>query len=145
MNDRIFFTLLTSLLLTAIAGGAEPSATREQFDVVIKGGTVYDGTGGKPRVTDVAILRDRIADLGIESVRHQFFGFGTHREGIPQLMASQHPQTEGRYRDPGQPITCKVSPDIFAVSPSCDGLNLVRGCRFAAEFDAMCDKYKRAT
>jgi len=64
MNDRLFFTFLTSLVLTAIAGGAEPSATREQFDVVIKGGTVYDGTGDKPRVIDVAILRDRIADLG---------------------------------------------------------------------------------
>lgn len=42
---------------------AEPPA-QEKFDVVLKGGTVYDGTGGKPRVTDVAIRRDLIVGLG---------------------------------------------------------------------------------
>src|SRR2546421_3186375 len=45
-----------------LAGGAEPPA--EKFDVVIKGGTVYDGTGEKPRATDVAIRGDKIAALG---------------------------------------------------------------------------------
>ncbi len=31
---------------------------------MIKGGTLYDGTGGKPRVTDVAIRGDRIVGVG---------------------------------------------------------------------------------
>jgi N-acyl-D-aspartate/D-glutamate deacylase len=35
-----------------------------QFDVIIKGGTVYDGAGGEGRVTDVAIRGDRIAAVG---------------------------------------------------------------------------------
>jgi N-acyl-D-amino-acid deacylase len=34
------------------------------FDVIIKGGTVYDGTGGEPRQADVAINGDRIINVG---------------------------------------------------------------------------------
>src|SRR5436190_2196248 len=34
------------------------------FDVIIKGGTVYDGTGAEPRHADVAIRGDRIAGVG---------------------------------------------------------------------------------
>jgi N-acyl-D-amino-acid deacylase len=36
----------------------------EQFDVLIKGGTVYDGTGGDGRRVDVALRGDRIAKVG---------------------------------------------------------------------------------
>ena len=34
------------------------------FDVIIKGGTVYDGTGAEPRHIDLAIRGDRIAGVG---------------------------------------------------------------------------------
>ena len=34
------------------------------FDVIVKGGTVYDGTGAAPQHVDVAIRGDRIAGLG---------------------------------------------------------------------------------
>ncbi|HJQ22975.1 MAG TPA: D-aminoacylase [Blastocatellia bacterium] len=34
------------------------------FDVIIRGGTVYDGTGGPPRRADVGIRGDRIAAVG---------------------------------------------------------------------------------
>ena len=34
------------------------------FDVIIKGGTVYDGTGAEPRHVDLAIRGDRIAGVG---------------------------------------------------------------------------------
>jgi N-acyl-D-amino-acid deacylase len=44
------------------SGSAQPSS--RTFDVLIKGGMLYDGTGKKPRVTDVAIRGDRIAGLG---------------------------------------------------------------------------------
>jgi N-acyl-D-amino-acid deacylase len=63
MNNRYLFALLLSVALASRAGGAD-SAANEMFDVVIKGGTVYDGTGDKPRTTDVAIRRDRIVGLG---------------------------------------------------------------------------------
>src|SRR4051794_33355393 len=63
MNDRFLVSLLISIFLTPLAVGLEPPP-KEKFDVVIKGGTVYDGTGEKPRVIDVAIRGDRIAALG---------------------------------------------------------------------------------
>src|SRR4051812_2406375 len=66
MNKRLFVFILFSLALVPLCRGLEPSPTpaAEKFDVVIKGGTVYDGTGEKPRVIDVAIRRERIVDLG---------------------------------------------------------------------------------
>jgi len=63
MNDRFLFALLFSIALLPLAFGAEPPAG-DKFDVIITGGTVYDGTGEKPRVIDVAIRGDRIAGLG---------------------------------------------------------------------------------
>jgi len=63
MNDRFLFALLVSIALVPVAFGVEPPAG-DKFDVIIKGGTVYDGTGEKPRVIDVAIRGDRIAGLG---------------------------------------------------------------------------------
>jgi len=63
MNDRTLLALLISIALIPLARGVEPPAG-DKFDVIIKGGTVYDGTGEKPRVIDVAIRGDRIAGLG---------------------------------------------------------------------------------
>jgi N-acyl-D-amino-acid deacylase len=41
-----------------------PSPPPADFDVIIKGGTVYDGTETEPRQADVAIRGDRIAGVG---------------------------------------------------------------------------------
>jgi N-acyl-D-amino-acid deacylase len=43
--------------------------SRKTFDVIIRGGTVFDGTGRPGRESDVAILGDRIAALGVERSR----------------------------------------------------------------------------
>src|SRR3990172_4757212 len=53
--------LLTIALPLAAAGQAAQSG---DFDVLIKGGTVYDGTGRAPRRVDVAIKEDRIVAIG---------------------------------------------------------------------------------
>src|SRR3954469_22486481 len=63
MTNRVLCALLLSFAFVALTGRVE-ALTQEMFDVVIKGGTVYDGTGGKPRVADVAIRRDYIVDVG---------------------------------------------------------------------------------
>src|SRR5438067_6048944 len=68
MNNRPFsfravFAFLFLMAFAAIAPAAEPSA-RDKFDVIIKGGMLYDGTGEKPRVVDVALRGDRIVALG---------------------------------------------------------------------------------
>jgi N-acyl-D-amino-acid deacylase len=54
--------LLASLLVVLPVAGqtARPAA----YDVIIRGGTVYDGTGGPPRRADVGIKGDRIAAVG---------------------------------------------------------------------------------
>src|SRR5712691_11257908 len=55
---RAVFAVFLTILLPAF--GQEPP----NFDVIIKGGTVYDGTGAEPRHVDVAIRGDRIAGVG---------------------------------------------------------------------------------
>jgi N-acyl-D-amino-acid deacylase len=55
--------VLFALGVAASAAFAKPTdATR--YDVLIAGGTVYDGSGGAPFVGDVAIQGDRIAYIG---------------------------------------------------------------------------------
>src|SRR5438105_6273206 len=57
-------TWVCSLFFTVIIGGGQIASADAPFDIVIKGGTVYDGTGGEGHVTDVAIRGDRIDGLG---------------------------------------------------------------------------------
>ena len=51
------FSLVIALLLLATACASD-------YDVIIRGGTVYDGTGAAPVVADVAIRADSIAAIG---------------------------------------------------------------------------------
>src|SRR5437588_1183594 len=57
-------TWLGYLFFTVIVGGGQIAAADAPFDVIIKGGTVYDGTGGEGHVADVAIRGDRIVGVG---------------------------------------------------------------------------------
>jgi N-acyl-D-amino-acid deacylase len=51
--------LLPALLIFIAA-----CATQADYDVIIRGGTVYDGSGGTPFVADLAIAGDTIAAIG---------------------------------------------------------------------------------
>src|SRR5437870_1266321 len=56
---------ILSMLSSALA--TEPSTRSPKsagFDVIVKGGTVYNGTGAEPKHADVAIRGDRIAGIG---------------------------------------------------------------------------------
>jgi len=73
MKNRVIAGLLTRnlqtylalLLMLAVPLAAVGQAVRsEDFDVVIKGGMVYDGTGRAPRRVDVGIKGDRIVAVG---------------------------------------------------------------------------------
>lgn len=57
MNRRLL--LLASFLLLAFTASAQT-----QVDILISGGTVVDGSGGKPRKADIGIRGDRIAFVG---------------------------------------------------------------------------------
>jgi N-acyl-D-amino-acid deacylase len=53
-----------SLLALVSACVTQPEAPRESFDVVLQGGTVYDGTGAPPRKADVGLRGDRVVQVG---------------------------------------------------------------------------------
>src|SRR5947209_6094250 len=57
---KTVFCLNVFLVILFPVFAQEPSA----FDVIIKGGTVYDGTGAEPKHLDLAIRGDRIAGVG---------------------------------------------------------------------------------
>src|SRR5256885_4390657 len=63
---RIFFGLGASLTIVfaMFAQDRSPSPGPADFDVIIKNGTIYDGTGAEPRHVDLAIRGDRIAGVG---------------------------------------------------------------------------------
>src|SRR2546430_4392921 len=57
---RVLFCLSVLLVIPLPLFAQKPL----NFDVIIKGGTVYDGTGAEPRHVDLAIRGDRIAGIG---------------------------------------------------------------------------------
>ncbi len=59
---RPLLTIVAIFLFTLSAAGQ--GARQAQYDLVIRNGMVYDGTGGAPRRADVAIQGDRIAAIG---------------------------------------------------------------------------------
>lgn len=65
---RQFFPAAGGLLLLAIFITVGPSVSTgraaDPYDVLIRGGTVYDGSGKLPRQVDLALRGDRIAAMG---------------------------------------------------------------------------------
>jgi N-acyl-D-amino-acid deacylase len=59
-------TILALSAMLASPGNclAQTPTQTTSFDVLIKGGTVYDGTGGEPRQADIGIRGDRIVAVG---------------------------------------------------------------------------------
>ena len=60
-------SLLAALLvpvMVSIVSAEESSPAPQEFDVIIRNGTVYDGSGGEGRQADVALRGDRIAGVG---------------------------------------------------------------------------------
>jgi len=53
-----------TIVFTVFAQEPSPSPSSDDFDVIVRGGTLYDGTGTKPLQADVVIRGDRIAGIG---------------------------------------------------------------------------------
>lgn len=60
MKSPLALALSAALLATTLGAAPAPAA----FDLVIRGGQIYDGSGGAPFAGDVAISGDRIAYVG---------------------------------------------------------------------------------
>ena len=61
---RIAVIFASTIAICVLAQNSPPPSSPAQFDVLIKGGTVYDGAGGEPQHVDLAIRNDRIAGIG---------------------------------------------------------------------------------
>jgi N-acyl-D-amino-acid deacylase len=56
--------MLRRFLSIALLVAAASCGSSEHYDLIITGGTVYDGAGGTPVVTDVGVTGDRVAAIG---------------------------------------------------------------------------------
>ena len=96
---------LTAALLAAAGLGLPAPALADDapFDVVIRGGTVYDGTGAPGRRADVGIRGDRIAAVGDLSKAPRADRRGRDR---PRRRARlrQHALLVGRHADRGRKV-----------------------------------------
>src|SRR5712691_3424010 len=57
MMRKFFFLAFLTSSIACVGAAAD-------FDIIVKNGTVYDGTGGEPQHVDLAIRNDRIAGIG---------------------------------------------------------------------------------
>src|SRR6266550_3333972 len=72
-SSQIIISAIAAMSMLAPSLSAERSSASQNsadFDVIIKGGTVYDGTGAEPRHANVAIRGDRIAGVGDFAAAH---------------------------------------------------------------------------
>src|SRR6266550_1667369 len=53
-----------ALAILAFTVAVAPRSPREDVDLLLRNGTIIDGTGAPPRVADLAIRGDRIVFLG---------------------------------------------------------------------------------
>ena len=138
--------------LAGLAGlGARPAtpfvaATGRRSDLVVRGGTIHDGTGGPPRTGDIAIDGDRIAEVGrgvaagaaeIDArgmaVAPGFIDIHSHAD----LSLLVNPRAESRVR---QGVTLEVvGQDGSSIGPWSDGTFEFTRDRYRRDFDVEID------
>src|SRR5881275_416370 len=59
---KIIFLIVTLCLNTMFSFGQGKSSN--DFDVIIRGGTIYDGSGGPPTRADIGIKGDMVTKIG---------------------------------------------------------------------------------
>lgn len=120
--------LLTfSLVLAAcLSGNAQQSA---KYDTIIRGGTIYDGGGGKPFSADVAVVGDTIAaigDLGNATAKQQIDA--RDMAVAPGFINMLSWATESLLHDPQsqsdirQGVTLEIFGEGWSMGPLSDGM-----------------------
>ena len=64
MNNSLLRSLVAALLVSALPSAAVAETSAVTYSTVLRHGTVYDGSGAKPFVGDVALQGDRIVYVG---------------------------------------------------------------------------------
>ncbi len=70
MGDEMLRRTILAIVAAFSLGACAAQQSGNPYDLVITGGTIYDGSGGAPFVGDVAILGERIAAVGNLSGAH---------------------------------------------------------------------------
>ena len=104
------------LLLTfALMGSSSLAEPAPQYDVIIRGGTIYDGSGGAPYQADIAVKGDRIAAIGPHLAGHAATEIGAHGKAVSPGFINMlaHPEesliADGRgLSDLAQGVTLEV-------------------------------------
>lgn len=60
----MYFYYFLVFLASYLSDGGNEIVQQKAFDVILRNGTIYDGTGSEPYVADVAINADTIAEIG---------------------------------------------------------------------------------
>jgi N-acyl-D-amino-acid deacylase len=122
--SKSMFSMLAMLLLAAnlVAAAATPDAGTAH-DLVLHGGSIYDGSGGKPFLGDVAIDGDRIAYVGPKRDLTGRIDIDVHGEGVAPGFINMlaHPEesllVDGRaLSDLTQGVTLEVMGE-FSMGP----------------------------
>ena len=113
MNHRS--TFLSCLLTWTVCGISSAAPPSPAYDLVIRGGTIYDGSGGTPFRGDVAIHGDRIVYVGPHAPRAGRAELDAHGKAVSPgfLNMLAHPEeslfADGRaLSDLSQGVTLEV-------------------------------------
>ena len=126
--------------------GRRPAGAAGRADLVVRGGTIFDGTGASPRTGDVAISGDRITAVGqvtatgaVEvdargmAVAPGFIDIHSHAD----LSLLVNPRAESRVR---QGVTLEVvGQDGSSIGPWSDGAFEATRDRYRRNFDVEID------
>ena len=63
-NLSILFVISIALFACSEKPEERVAPAQPQYDLLIRNGTLYDGSGGEPFVADIAVVADRIAAIG---------------------------------------------------------------------------------
>ena len=113
----------TAAVLALLIMGTGCGPAPEPYDVVIRGGTVIDGTGDPPRAADVAIRGDRIVAVGEVDGEGTLTIDAAGRYVTPGFIDSHsHSETERLVDGRGpsfslQGITTEVFGETFSMGP----------------------------
>ena len=122
-NERMNIPLTITLVILFLFAVISP-ASSQQYDIVIREGTVYDGGGLKPFVSDIGIIGDSIAFIGVIPPRAgkdeiKAKGLAVAPGFINMLSQGQESMIEdGRAKsDVMQGVTLEVLGEGFSMGP----------------------------
>ncbi|MDB4875116.1 MAG: aminoacylase [Gemmatimonadetes bacterium] len=135
MQRHLLFAVIATLSVVACRGPANTASSpgAGPYDVIVRGGTIYDGSGHAPFTGDVAIRGDRVAAIDTGG-RHRLSGA---REiaaagmavapGFINLMSSHEPLfVDGRGQsDLRQGVTLEVFGEGDSMGPLSDSMKVL--------------------